>query len=319
MKLHDFWQNFELGIEIDIAGTFIYDGLNNLHHMENFAYETEIFNVLYNLSVGVERFFKVAIILIEFNIDTKQDEFEKGLITHNHADLLARIIKNRQVNLSSVHNDFISLLSKFYKSFRYDRYGLQTVSKLSKEKKAFISFLSKYNVLETAHHYDDQDIYPNTNKVRRFIGKVVSKIILQIYGIIRAAAREKNLYTYEVRYDSKVGVLLLREKFHFMDEDVMWKELLIFILNTKNESKYLNYIKNINPLDLDIALLGDYLQVFNNKVKNIAVLDEIECLYSDGEFSAKDRLNSLEVIGDPQASFYFYEDEDEDEDEDEGN
>ena len=70
MKSHVFWQNFELGIELDIAGTFIYDGLNALHEMENFHYESEIFNLLYNISVGVERFLKVAIILIEFNEKT---------------------------------------------------------------------------------------------------------------------------------------------------------------------------------------------------------------------------------------------------------
>ncbi|UJR54530.1 hypothetical protein [Dickeya zeae] len=127
MKPQIFWQNFELGVEIDIAGNFIYDGLNNLHQMEHFAYETEVFNVLYNLSVGVERFFKVAIILIEYDDDTDQDSFEKSLITHNHAELLARIRRKRAINLSGVHNDFISLLSKFYKSFRYDRYSLQTV------------------------------------------------------------------------------------------------------------------------------------------------------------------------------------------------
>lgn len=71
--------------------------------MEHFAYETDIFNVLYNLSVGVERFLKVAIILIEFNDDTDQDKFEKELITHNHDILMERVRKVRKINLSSVH------------------------------------------------------------------------------------------------------------------------------------------------------------------------------------------------------------------------
>jgi hypothetical protein len=46
-----YWQNFELGKELEIAGGFIYDGLRNLHEMETVRYESEIFSVLYSLSV----------------------------------------------------------------------------------------------------------------------------------------------------------------------------------------------------------------------------------------------------------------------------
>jgi hypothetical protein len=37
-----YWQNFELGKELEIAGGFIYDGLRNLHEMETVRYESEI-------------------------------------------------------------------------------------------------------------------------------------------------------------------------------------------------------------------------------------------------------------------------------------
>ncbi|EPX8935434.1 hypothetical protein ACW5X7_002835 [Morganella morganii] len=88
-----FWQNFQLGSEIEIASNFIYDDLRNLHQIEHFGYETEIFNFLYNISVGVERFLKIAIILTEYNEDTEQDSFEKSFITHNHSELMSRYKK----------------------------------------------------------------------------------------------------------------------------------------------------------------------------------------------------------------------------------
>jgi len=73
MKPSDYWQNFELLKEIEIAGGFIYDGLRTLNEMEYFHYETEIFNVLYNLSVGLERLTKVSIVLLEYQEDIDSD------------------------------------------------------------------------------------------------------------------------------------------------------------------------------------------------------------------------------------------------------
>ncbi|EMX5214621.1 hypothetical protein INF40_02620 [Escherichia sp. DSM 109009] len=320
MKSHVFWQNFELGIELDIAGTFIYDGLNALHEMENFHYESEIFNLLYNISVGVERFLKVAIILIEFNEKTDIEGFEvfEGkLKTHNHSSLLARIKNSERINLSQVHHDFISLLNEFYDLYRYDRYdrySLNTIQQLSKEKEALLSFLLKYEALDTNKRYLDQSIYSNTEKTKKIVGKTISKIILQIYDIIKRAATRKGIYTDEVRYDSKVGYLLMRKKFDFIDRDIMWKEVLVFILNTDKNSKFYEHIKNISPLDLDIALLGDYLQVFNKRTRDNVVLDEIEHWYAEGNIPFKERIENLSVIGDGDAWSYFYEDEDEDED-----
>ncbi|NAW58527.1 hypothetical protein, partial [Vibrio sp. V36_P2S2PM302] len=159
MKPAVFWQNFELGVEIDVASTFIYDGLRNLDQMENFAYETDVFNFLYNISVGVERFLKVAIILIEFDENTDPEVHEESLITHNHADLLARLKNHRDMNLGKAHLEFISLLTRFYKSFRYDRYCLKTIHEMAKEKEALVSFLSKNFTREQVPTFGEDSIY----------------------------------------------------------------------------------------------------------------------------------------------------------------
>lgn len=88
MKQSQYWQNFELGKELEIACNFIYDSLKNLHEMETLYYETEIFSVSYSLSVGLERILKVSVVLLEYNEETNFSDFEKTLITHNHLDLL---------------------------------------------------------------------------------------------------------------------------------------------------------------------------------------------------------------------------------------
>ncbi len=53
MNTTQFWKNFTLGDELHIAGRFIYNGLRTFHEMDTLHYEDEVFEVLYNLSVGL--------------------------------------------------------------------------------------------------------------------------------------------------------------------------------------------------------------------------------------------------------------------------
>ena len=50
-----FWKNFNLGTELQISGSFIYNALYHLDKMKNFRYEEDCFEFLYNISVGIER------------------------------------------------------------------------------------------------------------------------------------------------------------------------------------------------------------------------------------------------------------------------
>lgn len=78
MEYKFIWKNFSLGKELDIAGSFIFNGLKAFDSMDNFYYEVEIFEFLYNISVGIERLAKIAVILIEHNNVQDQQEFEKA-------------------------------------------------------------------------------------------------------------------------------------------------------------------------------------------------------------------------------------------------
>ena len=86
-----FWKNFRLGTELQISGSFIYNALYFFDQMEHFCNDEEIFEFLYNTSVGLERLEKIAIILLEHDSSMDQEEFEKTLITHSHLELLDRI------------------------------------------------------------------------------------------------------------------------------------------------------------------------------------------------------------------------------------
>lgn len=77
MDRTQFWKNFSLGKELDLAGGFIYNGLRRFHEMDSLYHEAEVFELLYNLSVGIERLFKVAIVLIEHDEFVDQERFER--------------------------------------------------------------------------------------------------------------------------------------------------------------------------------------------------------------------------------------------------
>ena len=123
MKPTELWKNFNPGFELDVAGTFLFNGIRAFHEMEILDIRSDIFDFLYNVAVRVERLQKIAIILTEHDDAIDQAEFEKSLITHSHQELDRRLRGHGHPALASIHNSFLSMLSTFYKTYRYDRYG----------------------------------------------------------------------------------------------------------------------------------------------------------------------------------------------------
>jgi hypothetical protein len=208
MQPDKFWQNFQLGSEQEIACNFIYDGLRNLHEMETLSMETEVFPVLYNLSIGIERLLKVAIVLLEFNDGTDVDGFEQFLITHNHLELLRRVKARSEMSLGDNHVALLELLSNFYNTYRYDRFNLNSIYELSKEKKALHLFLNKHLQIDIS---DKMFGAANTPRIKQFIGRTVKKITKQLYTIIEREASAKNLYTYEISSSGSKAAKILWE------------------------------------------------------------------------------------------------------------
>lgn len=307
MNQEQFWQNFELGTELDIALTFVYDGLKCFDDLEYLNDTNDVFHCLYHLSVGFERVFKIGIILREFNDGVSIDNLESSLITHNTNHLFDRLsngyfVDNKDFfNLGKNHKEFLCLLGKFYKTYRYDRFSMSVKKK--NESLDLISFFQRYipDNLEKDNFFN---VYINNEKIKKFLNKTVLKIVQKSYGLICNEARNKNLYTYELKYDSKAFHLIncsTYDKFCLSDMKDCQKEILIWLLNNTEVSSYQKFIRDIKPLDLDIALLDEYLKFLFGNFSS-TVLSEIECLY-ETEINIKERLNSLSVIGDSSLLF----------------
>jgi len=302
MNPTQFWQNFKMGEEQEIACNFIYDGLRNLHEMETLNLETEIFPVLYNLSIGLERLFKVAIVLLEVDENTNIDAFEKTLITHNHIVLFERVKAKSDLNLGPVYTGLLNLLAVFYEDHRYGRFNIPQQDNLSKDKKLFLTFLNKHLGIDIR-----DDIIGNENsfQIKKFIGKTVKKMTKDLYAIIDKASTEKNLYTYEISgSSSKAAKIVWGDDFILFDnEEVVMMEVLIFLLKT-NESDRINMMKEIEPLPLDPALDAEYLQFLLKKRTEYgsSIVDEVESHQADIK-DLKERIEFIKVIKDPGISF----------------
>lgn len=243
MTAQEIWKNFHLGDELEIAGTQIYNGLRRFHEMRALDHTDEIFDFIYNISIGLERLLKICVILLEHNENVDQDALEESLKTHNHLDLLKRVRRHIKLNIGPPHNDFLAFLGIFYKSFRYDRFTLSSVYDPHREKKALHEFLTKYlnvdlnpplNMMATA----------NDDRYRKFIRKTVITISSALYGVVKIKATELNLYTYEIRSGSKAQTVFFHEG-NIQSEEILWKELLIFFMNTKSTSGPLDFLRSI--------------------------------------------------------------------------
>ena len=109
----------------------------------------------------------------------------------------------------------------------------------SLEKRALLAWLGGHLNIDVTES-PPLRVVQNDDEIRRFVGRAVGKIVGAIYEIIREAAGAKGIYTYEVRDYSKAYKLLLGNEFEFYSEDILWKELLIYLMNSKDESAWVS-------------------------------------------------------------------------------
>lgn len=308
MSPAEYWKNFRLGEELQIAGAFIYNGLRRFHELRQLDHDDELFEFLYNLSVGLERLLKIAVVLYEHTEAAHQEALEQSLITHNHLDLVARLRNHVTINFGVPQNDLLQLLGKFYKTLRYDRFSLTSVFSRKKEAVAIRELLSKHLNVELS---GDSLLFGTSNedRYRAFIRRTVLKVSQTVYEVVEERSRTLGLYTYELRHSSKAESVFMRGV-NIGDEDVLWKELLIFFMHVEPSTGYLKFLKEIKPLQFDPALAGDYLECFKSDASKAEVMDELEFYYEEMDpTERRDRLDRIGVIG--AAGVYFPEDDEE--------
>lgn len=300
-----FVKNFALCKEVSIAGKFIYDGMRDLNCVCNYADIDNIFGFLYKISVGIERLQKIAYILLKNPNEQDYAEIEKEIITHSHTLLQEKINARTKIKLNEHQNSFLHLLTNFYNSSRYDRFNLAT--SINNEQELFIKYIEER--MQTNIEMDDFFVPEISKNIKKFLGKVILGIAQTLYNTIYNQASAIGLYTYEVASDSKGMKVFLNSaeksslQEQMIDEHIAFKEFLIFLLNTKKSSNLYAFIKDIPSLNIDIAMIQEYLSEFVKCEVPQQLIDEIEYLYKEDNINIKERLDMLDCIG--NTSCYF--------------
>ncbi|MGK7391821.1 MAG: hypothetical protein ACNS60_15830 [Candidatus Cyclobacteriaceae bacterium M2_1C_046] len=299
-KLNDpdfFWKNFRLGTELQISGTHIYNALYFLDKLEYLRHEEEIFEFLYNASVGIERIQKITLILLEHNEEVVQEVFEKSLITHNHLDLNKRIRKRKILNYGKIHLKFLNLITSFYKSYRYGRYTKSSVYHKNYDKHTLLEFI---NAELNLNYPSNTDYIVNDKRVRNFLGKIISKIVCELYEIIRERAFVIGTFTYEIRYESKAFKIFIAKDYNFDKENSVKREILISLLNQKGlNDDFTNHIKSIYPLPFKMYNSSYYIKFLFDSINHYGAVNEY-VYFKEEKLVPSKRASEIDVIGEIQ-------------------
>lgn len=301
-----FWKNFRLGTELHISGSLIYNALYSIDQIEYFRYEHEIFEFLYNLSIGLERLEKIVVILTEHDEKIDQEEFERTLITHNHLELLNRIKKKHTVNLGKQHIKLLQFIGNFYRSTRYSRYNLNSVYVKNQDLHGFVNFLKEE--LQVTEEEGMNPMVANDSRVKKFIGKLVGKISTELYDLIHKETGRLNIYTHEILTYSKSYKIFLAREFTFEKERHLQKEILVLLQSGELDDGMTKFIKSINPLPLENYSSAEYIRFLMDIRKNSDIVYEMESVLLDEPMS-KERLDQVSLIG--RDDLYFPQEEDE--------
>lgn len=300
------YKSFNMANELDIAGEFIYDGIQALNEMSCIEESASLFSFLYHISVGIERLQKIIVVLCENITMDDYEEFEKSLITHSHSGLSERIAKYMTRKLNAKENEFLQVLAVFYKKARYNRFNV--IDSRCEEVTCLSSFVEKYSEKnDLTYSFISKKIIVD-EKIRELLGRVIGNLSKKYYHFLKEKAYENNTYSYELRTYSKAEKIFLSNNRNNSLQDLkitemtVLKEFLVYLRNTKDTNAVLRYMEKIKPLDMDISLLNDYMsELVIGNVPQI-LIDEVETLYLENEYSV-DRMREVGLIGDTNVLF----------------
>jgi len=283
------YKNFNMVIELDIAGEFIYNGIHEVYRLKYISNDGPTFASLYNMAVGIERLEKIVYVLWALDDEVDGTKFEKELITHSHTglrDKIKEVLKNHNKNIefSKQENALFELLREFYNTARYMRFNID--GDWDKELELVRAFLkSDFNYVETnTGFFHGRSIEINENAKKMF-GRTLKSIAVKYYELIRQGSLKNKTYTYELKGDSKASkIFYSQERSLIKDQDnecLAVKELLIYLRNSKDKTGFLKYVDEIEALEFDPANLIKYLSNIMRGIIPQELVDEVKYLYEE--------------------------------------
>lgn len=252
MEKNFLYNSFKLGEELRISGEFLDKGIMELKSYDKELQNWELFYIMYQLSVGIERLQKV-LILLSYD-DTGQLENIKH---HDHSGLQHKINQKTNLKFENNENKMLNLLSEFYKDYRYET--IEDNNKLF----SVIELLVEHNF------YKDNKL--KRDKIIRSIIKIISIYITQI----KAFEGQRQVYTTEaeVSYSiARFSILTDEEQIHnsYEKEELAKLEILYYLLNVK-----IDEFNNLKPIEIDEGDIKDYINELIGKKSDYSFIKDL--------------------------------------------
>ncbi len=306
------YKNFNMVIELDIAGEFIYNGIHEFCRLKYISNEGPTFASLYNMAVGIERLEKIVYVLWTLDDEVDETKFEKELITHSHTGLRDKIkevlkLHNEKIEFSKQENALFELLCGFYNTARYMRFNVD--GDWNKEIELIRTFLkSDSNYVETNTEFFYGSCIEVNENVKKLFGRTLKSIAAKYYELVIKGSSKNQTYTYELRSDSKASKIFYSQKKSLIkdqnNEYLAVKELLIYLRNSKDKTSFLKYVDEIEALGFDPENLITYLSNITRGIVPQELVDEAEYLYGELD-KPYDREKLISLFAEENVMFEF--------------
>ena len=203
----------------------------------------------------------------------------------NHLELEKEIEKYTTGQIPKNGRSLLGVFSNYYNNYRYANY---IPGKNSSElRKLFISFLKKQN---GKFNFDEPCALIQFDAFKRFYINELGKLARYYFELIEHKAKDINTYTYEIdSYSNAARVFLSTQRRSLYEQMVIEqnsiKELLLYMYKNKRESGVFRLLNDMESLEMDDALVNDYLaDLCEGKVNNwlIDYVDELEEKFRQG-------------------------------------
>lgn len=206
------------------------------------------------------------------------------------------------VGLGDQHAGLLGLLETFYSDFRYGRFSLSSMPGLDRERDALYRFFN-HQLGTELRDTDSMFTTANETRYKKHLTTLVLTIAQTLFELISEKAHQLNLYTYELRHDSKAAKVFRRPaKELFLLEEITWKELMIFLMNSEEESEGLKFLRGIKPLNIDPEMVSEYIGTYCLSEPTDTAMDEIDSLYESMPESGE-RIKLMDLVANPTVDF----------------
>ncbi|MEO8149460.1 MAG: hypothetical protein ABI723_17605 [Bacteroidia bacterium] len=135
-----------------------------------------------------------------------------------------------------------------------------------------------------------------TTQIRKFIGNLTGKLTKQLFEIVREEAYRIGTFTYEITYNSKAFKIYIANEFDFSNENLMQKEVMLYLLKSEHSAEFTNFLYDIESLSFEQNHTNKYIESIFNIHKDRQIMNEMEHLYEE-ERPTKNRNEILNLLG----------------------